>query len=80
MSHQIFTSYSAPGAAAGTVTPGDRTFHIRFHQPQKAVTPGQWSVFYDDEDRVLAAGVIDSYTTLAEMHGASSQAATTHTS
>ena len=63
-----------------TVTPGDNTFHIRFHEPQKAVTPGQWSVFYDDEDRVLAAGVIDSYTTLAETHGASSLRATTHTS
>lgn len=51
---------------ACTVTPRDKHLEIRFHEPQKAVTPGQWSVFYDDEDRVLAAGIIDSYTTLAE--------------
>ena len=51
---------------ACTVTPGDGALHTYFHEPQKAVTPGQWSVFYDDEDRVLAAGIIDRYTTLAE--------------
>lgn len=49
-----------------TVTPDVKSFRVEFHEPQKAVTPGQWSVFYDDEDRVLAAGIIDSYATLAE--------------
>jgi tRNA-uridine 2-sulfurtransferase len=58
-----------------TVFPSAHSFVIRFHEPQKAVTPGQWSVFYDDEDRVLAAGIIDTYTTLAETHTATTRAA-----
>ena len=60
-----------------TITPGDTSFHIRFHDPQKAVTPGQWSVFYDNADCVLAAGIIDSYTTLAETGATAIRAATT---
>jgi len=41
-----------------TVHPGEEGFEARFHEPQRAVTPGQWAVLYDD-DYVLAAGIID---------------------
>ena len=49
--------YSHPGTVA-TVTPlpNDRA-HIRLHEPQRAVTPGQAAVIYDD-DRVLGGGWI----------------------
>jgi tRNA-specific 2-thiouridylase len=49
--------YAHPGAPA-TVTPGGiGTAHIRLHEPQKAVTPGQACVFYDG-DRVVGGGWI----------------------
>ncbi len=35
----------------------DRTFTVRFEEPQFAVTPGQAAVLYD-EDRVVASGII----------------------
>lgn len=41
-----------------TVTPtGDRTVHILFDEPQRAITPGQSAVLYDG-DTVLGGGVI----------------------
>jgi tRNA-specific 2-thiouridylase len=49
--------YSHPGAAA-TLTPlENRRAHIRLHEPQRAVTPGQAAVFYDG-DLVLGGGWI----------------------
>jgi hypothetical protein len=33
-----------------------------FDSPERAVTPGQWAVVFDGEDRVLAAGIIDEFT------------------
>ncbi len=49
--------YAHAGAAA-TVTIGEKhTAHVRLHEPQKAVTPGQAAVFYDG-DRVLGGGWI----------------------
>jgi tRNA-uridine 2-sulfurtransferase len=49
--------YSHPGAAA-TLTPLENgRAHIRLHEPQKAVTPGQAAVFYDG-DVVLGGGWI----------------------
>jgi len=36
---------------------GNHTAHVRLHEPQKAVTPGQAAVFYDS-DRVLGGGWI----------------------
>jgi len=49
--------YSHPGTAA-TLTPLENgRARIRLHEPQKAVTPGQAAVFYDD-DIVLGGGWI----------------------
>ena len=49
--------YSHPGTNA-TLTPRDNgRAHIRLHQPQRAVTPGQAAVFYAG-DRVLGGGWI----------------------
>jgi len=49
--------YSHPGAAA-TLTPLENgRAHIRLHEPQRAVTPGQAAVFYDG-DLVLGGGWI----------------------
>lgn len=44
-----------------TVYPSESGFEARFHEPQRAVTPGQWAVLYED-DYVLAAGIIDRST------------------
>jgi tRNA (5-methylaminomethyl-2-thiouridylate)-methyltransferase len=49
--------YNHPGTAA-TLTPLENgRAHIRLHEPQKAVTPGQAAVFYDG-DIVLGGGWI----------------------
>jgi len=41
-----------------SIVPGkDRTVHLRFDEPQRAITPGQSAVFYDG-DTVLGGGTI----------------------
>ncbi len=47
-------------AAAATLLPvgDDRRIEVRFEEPQRAVTPGQAAVFYDD-DLVMGGGWID---------------------
>lgn len=47
---------SAPSAATLLPEPGVGV-RIRFHQPQRALSPGQSAVFYDG-DRVLGGGII----------------------
>jgi tRNA-specific 2-thiouridylase len=47
-------------AARATVSPAEGgALHVRFDEPQSAVTPGQAVVFYDDQ-RVLGGGWIES--------------------
>ena len=45
-------------AAPATATPAGERLHVRFRATQRAVTPGQFAVLYDEEDCVLAAGSI----------------------
>ena len=45
-------------AAPATVTPHAGFAEIRFHEPQRAVTPGQAVVFYDG-DRLVGGGIIE---------------------
>jgi len=47
-----------PTPAALTCS-GPEQWHLDFTQPQRAVTPGQFAVFYQD-DAVLGSGVIDA--------------------
>ncbi|MCL4217979.1 MAG: tRNA 2-thiouridine(34) synthase MnmA [Candidatus Hydrogenedentes bacterium] len=44
-----------------TVTPMPDGFEAEFHTPESSVAPGQWAVLYDDDDFVLAGGIIDDY-------------------
>jgi tRNA-specific 2-thiouridylase len=59
MAHEVTVKirYNHPGTRA-TLTPMEnQRARIRLHDPQKAVTPGQAAVFYDD-DLVLGGGWI----------------------
>ena len=54
--HVQVRAHASPAPA--TVTPlSNERLHIQLHQPQRAITPGQAAVFYDD-DRVLGGGYI----------------------
>lgn len=44
-----------------TVSPRGNELEIMLHTPQRSVTPGQWAVVYDDEDRVLVASNIKDF-------------------
>jgi tRNA-uridine 2-sulfurtransferase len=46
-------------AVPATCVPDGDTFAVTFHEPERSPTPGQWAVLYDEDDVVLAAGVID---------------------
>lgn len=55
--------------AACTIHPHGNAFDIVFDGPERAVTPGQWAVIYDDEERVLACGNISDFTLVGEERG-----------
>ncbi|MFQ5770974.1 MAG: tRNA 2-thiouridine(34) synthase MnmA [bacterium] len=52
--------YNDPGAAASMRPLSDHTVEVTFLEPQRAVTPGQSVVFYQ-EDVVIGGGVIQTY-------------------
>lgn len=56
----VKTRYRQHDIACEYVPNGDGTASIYFDQPQKAVTPGQSAVFYQDEV-CLGGGIIDTY-------------------
>jgi tRNA-specific 2-thiouridylase len=60
-----------------TVTPRHGRFLVEFHEPVDGVSPGQWAVFYDEDDTVLAGGIIDAYTLVSEPESCSPANATT---
>jgi tRNA-uridine 2-sulfurtransferase len=52
--------YATPPTPA-TLTPlNPSTLHVQFHQPQRALSPGQSAVFYDGDD-VLGGGIIQPF-------------------
>lgn len=46
---------------ACTVTPTQAGLDIELHEPERSITPGQWSVVYDSGERVLVSAVINSF-------------------
>jgi tRNA-specific 2-thiouridylase len=44
--------------AEAVLSPQGELFQLRFHEPQRAITPGQAVVFYHG-DEVLGGGIID---------------------
>jgi len=47
-------------AVPATVTPVGNRIKVHFHEPQRAVAPGQWAVLYDDDGYLLAGGIIET--------------------
>ncbi len=54
---QVKIRYNHPGSAAWISRKGEGEWEVKFESPQKAITPGQAAVFYD-EDTVLGGGWI----------------------
>jgi len=52
--------YNAPGAPAWIQPTSKGNVEVKFKKPQRAVTPGQSVVFYQD-DLVVGGGIIESY-------------------
>ncbi|HEY6639732.1 MAG TPA: tRNA 2-thiouridine(34) synthase MnmA [Nitrospiraceae bacterium] len=52
--------YATPATPATIQPSSDGTLRIVFHEPQRALSPGQSAVFYRD-DRVLGGGIIQSF-------------------
>lgn len=51
--------YATPAVPASIQSRSDSTLRILFHEPQRALSPGQSAVFYRN-DRVLGGGIIQS--------------------
>jgi tRNA-specific 2-thiouridylase len=58
---QIKVRYRQADQSCLATTRGDGSVEVRFEEPQRAVTPGQFAVFYDGE-RCLGGGVIERTT------------------
>lgn len=54
---KVKVRYATPPSSATLTPSGQGALHVRFHQPQRALSPGQSAVFYDG-DRVLGGGII----------------------
>src|SRR5437667_7642404 len=50
--------YNHPGTRATIIPLENNRARVHLHEPQRAVTPGQAAVFYDDDDVVLGDGWI----------------------
>jgi len=49
--------YRHEGGPSQVMPPANGMYQVRFHEPQLAVTPGQFAVFYDGEE-VVGGGMI----------------------
>ena len=56
---------------SGQITPLPRGGEVVLEVPQRAVTPGQWAVFYDAEGFLLAAGGVRDFALMTAGNGAS---------
>ena len=56
---QVKVRYATPALPATIQPRSDGTLRILFHEPQRALSPGQSAVFYRN-DRVLGGGIIQS--------------------
>lgn len=56
--YKVRIRYSHRGSTARLVLQGDDRGDVLFHEPQRAVTPGQFAVIYDDT-KLLGSGVIE---------------------
>ena len=54
---EVKVRYATPASTATLLPSGDGILHVRFHEPQRALSPGQSAVFYHG-DRVLGGGII----------------------
>jgi tRNA-specific 2-thiouridylase len=58
ISAHVKIRHNHPGAPAQVEAHGANEASVTFHQPQRAITPGQAAVFYDG-DEVVGGGWID---------------------
>ena len=57
---EVKVRYATRPSLATLMPTGHGTLHVRFHQPQRALSPGQSAVFYEG-DRVLGGGIIQRH-------------------
>ena len=56
---QVKVRYATPATAATLYPLSPTSLRIQFHEPQRALSPGQSAVFYQD-DHVLGGGIIQA--------------------